>query len=103
MNWRERQEEFAARHSGETQGIGQDNRPIDELASEILGVTEKDMKEIENIVALMMKRRIARAKEARPESIGGERPRIQSPDRSGRISDDRLTPPLGRGKYRRWG
>lgn len=71
-------------------------RRIDELTSELLGLTERDMKEIRNIVELMMNRRIARAKDAKPESMGGEQPRIRPPDRRGRVSKDRLTPPLGR-------
>ncbi len=72
-------------------------RLIDELASEILGLTDRDMKEIGDIVGLMMNRRIARAKEARPETIGGEQPRIRPPSRRGTGREDRLTPPL-----RRW-
>jgi hypothetical protein len=63
-------------------------------ACEVLGMSEKDLRQIRNIAQLMRLRRIARAEEASPDSVGGEtRPRIKPPKKK---SYDPLTVPLER-------
>ncbi len=70
---------------------------IDDSLLEIVDISQKDLRELREIVNLMMSRRISRAKEARPESIGGEQPRIRPPPkRRSSGLEDRLTPPLQR-------
>jgi len=68
---------------------------IDKAVCEILGINEKDLRRIRDIVNLMRIRRVSRAKEASPNSVGGEAPsRIRPPTKKG--SEDHLTVPLER-------